>query len=80
MRGDRFTRMLSMIALSVAVLALVVSGWVFLEQRGHAQQVEDHAQQVEALGELIRQSIGTGRPIMDMGPPGGGRPKLDRGD
>ena len=73
MRGDRVARMLSIIALSVAVLALLVAGWTWMVQR-------DHMRQVEALGELIRQSAGSGRPAMDMGPPGGGRPELDRGD
>jgi hypothetical protein len=77
MRGDRIARMLSVVALIVAVLALVVAGRALVAER-------DHARQVEALGELIRRSAATGRPIMDMGPPGGGgggrQPELDPGD
>lgn len=73
MRGDRTARMLSLIALSVALLALVAAGRALMVQR-------EHSQQVEALGDLIRQSAGSGRPIMDMGPPRGGRPGFDRGE
>lgn len=73
MKGDRLTRVVSLIALSVALLALVVAGRVLIVQ-------QDHSRQMEALGDLIRRSAGSGRPIMDMGPPGGGRPELDRGD
>lgn len=69
--------MLSVVALIVAVLALVVAGRALVAER-------DHARQVEALGDLIRRSAATGRPIMDMGPPGGGgggrQPELDPGD
>jgi len=74
MRGDRIARMLSVVAVIVAVVALVVAGRALVAER-------DHARQVEALGDLIRRSAATGRPVMDMGPPGGGRyPELDPGD
>lgn len=73
MRGDRTSRVISVIALAVALLALVLAGRSLWLQRQHTRDME-------ALGELIRRSARTGRPVMDMGPPGGGRPKLDRGD
>lgn len=73
MKGDRLTRLLSLIALSVAVLALVLAGRAWMA-------AQDHSRQMEALGDLIQRSAVTGRPIMDMGPPGGGRPELDRGE
>lgn len=73
MRGDRFARMLSLIALTVALVAVVVAGRSLMIQRQQRLQIE-------ALGELIRRSARTGQPVMDMGPPGGGAPELDRGD
>ena len=73
MRGDRLTRVLSIAALAVAVVALVVA------VRSHNLQ-QDHERQMEALGELIRRASAAGRPIMEMGPPGGGLPELDRGE
>ncbi len=65
--------MLSLIALSVALLALVVAGRALMVQR-------DQERRIETLGDLIRRSASSGRPVMDMGPPGGGRSELDRGD
>jgi len=73
MRGDWFSRVVSLVALSISVVALVVAGRACVAQ-------QDHARQMEALGDLIRDRSGAGRPIMDIGPPGGGRPELDRGD
>ncbi len=73
MRGEKLNRVLSLTALFVALVALVLAGRALWLQR-------DHEEQMEALGELIRRSSTTGRPIMDMGPPGGGAPELDRGE
>ncbi len=70
---DRTTRSLSLAALVVSLVALVFAARSFMVE-------QDHARQVEALGDLIQRSAAIGRPVMDMGPPGGGRPELDRGD
>jgi hypothetical protein len=73
MRADRTTRGLAVAALVAATLSLVLSGYAALGRR-------EHDRQVEALGDLMRRAAATGRPVMDMGPPGGGRAELDRGD
>ncbi len=73
MRGREKDRAISVIALVVALLALAIAGRALWLQRSHSQQME-------TLGELIRHSAATGRPLMDMGPPGGNSPELDRGD
>ena len=73
MRVDRLARILSIAALAVALLAFVVAGRAMLAQ-GEQQR------RIEALGDLIQRSASTGRPVMDMGPPGGGMPELDRGE
>jgi len=73
MRGDRVSRVLSIVALSVAVLAAAMAGRALWLQR-------DHTRQMETLGELIERSTLSNRPVMDMGPPGGGRPEPDRGE
>jgi hypothetical protein len=73
MRPEQWTRILALCALGVALVALAVAGSALRRE-------QDRERQVEALGDLIRQSSTSGRPIMDMGPPGDGRPELDRGD
>jgi len=73
MHRDRVSRMLSVAALIVSLVALVVAGRALWVQR-------DHRHEMEALGKLIRRSTESGRPILDLGPPGGGRPELDRGN
>jgi hypothetical protein len=72
-RGEKTNRLLALIALVVALVALILAGRALWLQRQHSQEME-------ALGELIRRSAMTGRPLMDMGPPGGGQPELDLGD
>jgi len=73
MRGDRLSRILSIAALAVAVAAALMAGHALMLER-------DRQRQVEGLGELIRRSSAAGRPVMDMGPPGGHLPELDPGE
>ena len=71
--GSKGTAKVAWFALALACVALVVAAWA-------ASVQGEHRRQMEALGDLIRQAADSGRPIMDIGPPGGGWPKLDRGD
>ena len=71
--GSKGALTVAWFALALACVALVLAAWAASMQR-------EHRRQMEVLGDLIRQAADSGRPIMDIGPPGGGWPKLDRGD